>query len=433
MSPGNSTLGSSCFRNLGKMVSSGDLAFGRQFASEPQDQDSSLRIRMNAITRNITIDLLRVFLVTLTGLTSVIMLVFVIQDMIRESLTPLTALQLIPYAVPGALIFAIPGTMLFAVCTVYGRMAADNEITAIKSLGISPWLVMRPAVIVAMAMSFVTVYLSDVAVPWGRSGMYRVVLHSVHHTIYGALRAKRTYNKGPISIRVEDVADESLVHPVIETQGKVSLIAESAQLQCDTLRNQLLLVAHNGKITLGEDSLNFPNFRYEFQLDELVKKSDVSTSPSNIPMSRLPDAIAEQQELNQRMKLDMETAVVLAALGGRMGPQIRSQWDQKNAELEYGQVRVKKLELEGARRWAGGFSCLCFAFVGAAVSIRYRFADFWSIFIFCFIPILVVYYPILAYTSDQVKAGDLPSISVWASNVVVFIVGLAILRSILKN
>lgn len=389
---------------------------------------------MNAITRSITIDLLRVFLVTLTGLTSVIMMVFVVQDMLRESLTPLTALQLIPYAIPGALIFAIPGTMLFAVCTVYGRMAADNEITAIKSLGISPWLVMRPAIVVAMFMSFVTVYLSDVAVPWGRTGMYQIVLHSVHHTIYGALRAKRSYNKGPISIRVDDVADETLIHPVIEMHGHTSLIAESARLDCDSVGNQLLLLASNGRISAkGEVSWDFIEFDESIQLDELVKKSDVSSSPSNIPISGLKSAIEEQEKSNHQLESELAAKIALAALGGRMGPGVRSQWQQKQADLEYGRVRVKKLELEGARRWAGGFSCLCFAFVGAAVAIRYRFADFWSIFIFCFIPMLVIYYPILAYTSDQVKAGSFPAFSVWASNIVVFVIGLGILRSILKH
>lgn len=414
---------------------------------------------MNAITRTITIDLLRVFLVTLTGLTSVIMMVFVVQDMLRESLTPLTALQLIPYAIPGALIFAIPGTMLFAVCTVYGRMAADNEIIAIKSLGISPWLVMRPAIIVAMAMSFVTVYLSDVAVPWGRTGMYQIVLHSVHHTIYGALRSKRAYNKGPISIRVDDVADQSLIRPVIEMQGRMSLIASTAQLDCDTLNNQLILIAYNGEINANNVSMGFPKeFREVIKLDELIKKGDVSTSPSNIPMNELPMAIAQQKQRNQSLRLqitdkaEMPDSVALdtvaldsskpntgpeetgtANANKRVDPELANLRQRQMADLQYGETRVKKLELEGVRRWAGGFSCLCFALVGAGVAIRFRFADFWSIFIFCFIPILIIYYPILAFASDGVKNGTLPAMSVWASNIVVFAIGLFLLRSILKN
>ncbi len=378
---------------------------------------------MNALTRTILTDLLRVFLVTLSGLTSVIMLVFVVQDMLRESLTPWTALQLIPYAIPGALIFAIPGTILFAVCSVYGRMSADNEVVAIKALGISPWLIVRPAVIFALFMSFVTVYLTDVAVPWGRTGMYQIVLHSVHHTIYGALRTKRVYHKGPISIRVDDVAGQSLVRPVIEIQGKLRLISASAELECDTLENQLVLLANNGEIETKDAKFRFPNhFRESISLEHLIKKSDVHTSPSVIPSQDLAAALQFQEAKVAALRREMEEGEV--PLGGTKGLAV---------ELDNAIYRLRKLEVEGVRRWVGGFSCLCFAIVGAAVAIRFRFTDSWSIFLFCFLPILVVYYPILAVVSDAVRAGRLPPESLWASNLVTMAVGLALLRSVLRN
>jgi lipopolysaccharide export system permease protein len=385
---------------------------------------------MNALTRTITVELLRVFLVALLGLTSVIMLVFVVQDMLRESLTPLTALQLVPYAIPGALIFAIPGTILFAVCSVYGRMAADNEIVAVKSLGISPWLVIRPAVILALALSFVTVYLTDVAVPWGRTGMYRVILHSVHHTIYGALRTQRAYQKGPISIRVDDVADQSLIRPVIELDGKMRLVSASAQLDCDPSRNQLVLTARNGELETRDAKFRFPHeFRESISLERLIKKSDIHTSPAVIPSQELEGEIHRQET---------RVASIRAELGSDRGSDSQLGTETvdlsaKAQELDQAIYRLRKLQIEGVRRWAGGFSCLVFAVVGAAVAIRFRFSDSWSIFLFCFVPILIVYYPILALVSDAVRAGRLPPVSLWASNLVTLAIGLAILRSVLKN
>lgn len=386
---------------------------------------------MNALTRTIVIDLLRVFLVALFGLTSVIMMVFIVQDMLRESLTPLTALQLIPYAVPGALIFAIPGTVLFAVCTVYGRMAADNEIVAVKALGISPWLVIRPAVILALALSFVTVYLTDVAVPWGRAGMYRIVLHSVHHTIYGALRTQRSYSKGPISIRVDDVADQTLVRPVIEVEGRLRLVSATAQLDCDPTVNQLILLAQNGELETNDAKFRFPTeFREAIALEQLIKKSDAQSSPAMIPSQELPREIEVQEGRLQELR--DELAAAQSGEGPRPGEWVRSP-EQLAAELDQAVYRLRKLQIEGVRRWVGGFSCLCFAVVGAAVAIRFRFSDSWSIFLFCFIPILVVYYPILAVVSDAVRGGKLPPASLWASNLVTLGIGLAILRSVLKN
>ncbi len=386
---------------------------------------------MNALTRTIVVDLLRVFLVALFGLTSVIMMVFIVQDMLRESLTPLTALQLIPYAIPGALIFAIPGTVLFAVCTVYGRMAADNEIVAVKALGISPWLVIRPAVILAMALSFVTVYLTDVAVPWGRAGMYRIVLHSVHHTIYGALRTQRSYTKGPISIRVDDVADQSLVRPVIEVEGRLRLISATAQLDCDPTGNRLILVAQNGELETEDAKFRFPTeFRETIALEQLIKKSDAQSSAAVIPSRELPREIQVQELRIRQLREELETS--LSYQGQRGYDWVRTP-EQLTAELDQAIYRLRKLQIEGVRRWVGGFSCLCFAIVGAAVAIRFRFSDSWSIFLFCFIPILIVYYPILAVVSDAVRGGRLPAISLWASNLVTLGIGLLLLRSVLKN
>lgn len=389
---------------------------------------------MNALTRTIVFDLLRVFLVALFGLTSVIMMVFIVQDMLRESLTPLTALQLVPYAIPGALIFAIPGTVLFAVCTVYGRMAADNEIVAIKALGISPWLVIRPAVILALALSFITVYLTDVAVPWGRAGMYRIVLHSVHHTIYGALRTQRSYTKGPISIRVDDVADQYLVRPVIEVEGRMRLVSATAQLDCDPTDNRLILVAQNGELKTADATLRFPlEFRHAFALEQLIKKSDAQSSAAMIPSQELPREIQVQERRIEQLRTDLDIAK-------NHNPSIRpvsaeppQSPEQLTAELDQAIYRLRKLQIEGVRRWVGGFSCLCFAIVGAAVAIRFRFSDSWSIFLFCFIPILIVYYPILAVVSDAVRGGRLPAISLWASNLVTLGIGLLLLRSVLKN
>ena len=72
------------------------------------------------------------------GMTVLMLTVGLAQEAIRQGLGPIPILRLIPYAIPNALRFAVPGTILFATCSVFGRMAAANEITTLKSLGISP-------------------------------------------------------------------------------------------------------------------------------------------------------------------------------------------------------------------------------------------------------------------------------------------------------
>lgn len=376
-------------------------------------------------------------------------MVFVIQDAIRENLTLWTAAKLIPFALPGSLIFSIPGTILFSICIVYGRLAGANEFIAIKSLGISPWVAIRPAIIFSLALSFVTVFLGDVAVPWGKAGLYRIVLHSVHHTIYGALRTEREYHKGPISIRVQDVAGDSLIQPIFEIGGDLRLESVTAQLICNAAKNQLILVADNGSIVSDKITMRFTKQHREvFDLGKMIKKRASGVSPSSLSMKGIQNEIGIQKGIVEDLSRKYENALQID--GGNSSvdvlPISTGSVDIKEGQLEKNShvkgiktqldsaiARYHKLRLEGPRRWATGFSCLCFALVGASVAIRLRFTDFWTSFILCFVPILVVYYPILAFTADAVKSGKWFPETIWTANIVIFGAGVWLFRGVFKN
>ena len=48
-----------------------------------------------------------------------------------------TSSTLVPYVIPGSLPYTVPVSLLFAVTVVYGRLAADNEVIAVKTAGLS--------------------------------------------------------------------------------------------------------------------------------------------------------------------------------------------------------------------------------------------------------------------------------------------------------
>ena len=95
--------------------------------------------------------------------------------------------------------------------------------------------------------------------------------------------------------------------------------------------------------------------------------------------------------------------------------------------------RLIRIIMEPWRRWANGFSCLCFVLVGAPMAIRMRNADFLTSFFLCFLPILVVYYPIFMMGVSRVKAGAFPPPAVWAGNVLITLWGLWLLRSVIRR
>src|SRR5690606_16325533 len=121
----------------------------------------------------------QIFLVTLFALTTFMLLVGAVQVAIAQGLGAKQIVLALPFLLPNALMFAMPGTMLFAVSMVYGRMSAANELVALKSMGISPMVLVWPSLAMSVVLSLATVWLNDLAMNWGFFGLQQVVVDSV--------------------------------------------------------------------------------------------------------------------------------------------------------------------------------------------------------------------------------------------------------------
>src|SRR5690606_13343335 len=65
-------------------------------------------------------------------------------------------LALLPPLLPVALAYAIPYAFLLSVSLVYGRMAADRELVALRISGVHPRVVAMPAVALGAVLSLAT-------------------------------------------------------------------------------------------------------------------------------------------------------------------------------------------------------------------------------------------------------------------------------------
>jgi hypothetical protein len=69
---------------------------------------------------------------------------------------------------PTALAYAAPCAMLFTICLVYGRMSADNEITAIRASGVGLGRMASPVILLALAMTALCFYINTTLAPMCR-------------------------------------------------------------------------------------------------------------------------------------------------------------------------------------------------------------------------------------------------------------------------
>ncbi len=99
---------------------------------------------------------------------SVIMFVLLMNFFLRfigqifgKGLSAYIILKLIVFNLPWMFALAVPMATLVAVLMAFGRLSADNEITILKSSGISLYHIIRPALYAALVLTLVMIYFND--------------------------------------------------------------------------------------------------------------------------------------------------------------------------------------------------------------------------------------------------------------------------------
>lgn len=393
---------------------------------------------MKILTRYVALELFKVFAVSLASMTLFMIVVGVMTKAYSEGLGLKQIVLLVPYFLPEALRFAVPGTVLFAACSVYGRLAASNEVVAVKASGINPMVLFWPTFILSALLSLATVWLNDVAASWGRAGITRIVIASVEEIAYTRLAQQKSFARKNFAINVKAVEGRRLIGPTFTFQANLdtpayTVTAAEAELRADPAHDTLTVYFHDADIEIAGSHTHIPSFEYDLPLSEATRKGRNEGSPSDLPLHALPGEIEAQKAANARIERELAARAGFQMITGEFGLLGQPSWQPLHDQLEKGRERLARLQMESPRRWANGFSCLCFVIVGAPLAVLLRNRDFLTSFFLCFGPILLVYYPLLMLSVVRAKSGDIPSFSVWLGNVILLACGAWLLRRVLRH
>ena len=394
---------------------------------------------MRTLPRYVLAELTKVFSISLAALTLMMIIVGVVREASMQSLPLAQVVQLLPYILPDALRIAAPVTLLLATTFVYGRMSGCNEVVAAKALGISPMALLWPAYIAAFLLSLVTVWLNDVAVSWGRAGVQRVVIESVEEIVYAVLRTQRSYNSSDFTISVKRVEGRRLIRPIVSYKPRngsrtINVRAEAAELRSDHA-GEVLQVILDKPMADADGSFRFyggDEFPLEIPLRDASRAKRVEALPSWLSLRVMPEEKIRQEQLISRQAGQHAAEAAYQMLCGDFEDLTSAQWEARAESRRLTRGRMHRLKLEPHRRWSAGFSCLCFVWVGAPMAIWLRKSDFLAVFFVCFLPILVVYYPLLIYGIDGAKNGTIPAYSIWTGNVLLVFCGALLLRKVMR-
>ena len=392
---------------------------------------------MAILPRYALVEVIKVFAVSVIALTLMVVLGFVGREATEQGLPVLPTLRLIPYFLPETLRVTVPMTLLLACTTVFSRISGANEIVAIKALGISPMVMLWPVLIFAFVMSLVTVWLNDLADSWGRTNIQREIVEDVEEIIYSMLQSQRRYNSNSFSINVKNVDDRKLEQVTLVIMGrgnspKMTITADEAVLRCDRGEGVLKVFLRNSVVDMGGISMVWPDVQ-----EREIPLSDASRARSggpgtNLSLRSLSDAIAAARTEVVQLEQTMAALAACEMTCGDFDEFTSDQWRAYEYDKGERSSHYYRLLSVPQRRWAGGFACLCFALVAAPMAICLRNRDFLTSFFLCFLPILIIYYPLMIYGADGAKNGNLPTLFVWAGNIMLALGGFWLLRRVVR-
>src|ERR1035437_7105657 len=116
--------------------------------------------------------------------------------------------RMILYLMPSFLVFTIPMAFLLAVLLAFGRLSADNEITVMKSGGLSLVQIMPPVLLCAMVAVLLTLAASIIGVPWGNTAFKRISFEMLKQNVAATIREKVFWDEIPGIILYTDHYDE---------------------------------------------------------------------------------------------------------------------------------------------------------------------------------------------------------------------------------
>jgi lipopolysaccharide export system permease protein len=220
------------------------------------------------------------FMFALTALTSLMLLNFISRqfgELVGKGLPWSVIGEFFLLSIPFTVALTVPMSVLVAVLYAYSRLAAENEVTALKANGVSPWRLVTPSLAGGLVMSILLLAFNDQVLPRANHRL-KTLQDDISQTKPALLLKEQVINSivegkfylkagkivnDPVSARLKEV----VIYDLTDTQRRRTIYADTARLSFASNRVDLDMDLYNGE--MQEVSTDKPS-----QLDRLFYKHD---------------------------------------------------------------------------------------------------------------------------------------------------------------
>ncbi len=358
------------------------------------------------ITKNFLLTLVMAVFI----LTFVLMLgsIFKIFEVLLNGMPLLTMGKALLYTIPISFSLALPFATLISVLLVFGRLSADNEITAIRASGISILQIIAPLLLVVFILTAAGLFLQLKIMPeyaWKLEQLGSKIGVTQPLVLFEEGREIRVKN---LRIRIDERIGENEmrdidVYNIDSKQHRIKshLKAKSGKLTVDKKQKSIFITLNNAFLTNYGNNINTP------------PKTSVSRI-FTIPIKYGEDF--NNISVGKRIKY-----LTYSELYGRIVL-------DKNLNIP-----TTRLELELNKRIALAFAPIAFLLLGLPLAIRTSRKET-SIGIFISIILAGVYFAIvLVCDSLHTHPEWHPQVILWIPNIVYQLLGICLIYKMTKH
>ncbi|MFI5374546.1 MAG: LPS export ABC transporter permease LptG [Candidatus Rokuibacteriota bacterium] len=332
--------------------------------------------------------------------------IYQLTDLVITKSVPFAlVMPLLLYMLPSFLALTLPMATLVAVLLVCGRLAGDLEVAALKASGVSPLRLFRPFLVVGVLVTLLIAWLTLAVGPWSSGAFQRQLFRILQSRASTGIKERTfsaTFNQ--FVIYVDEVSP---------SQVRLRGLLVSDERNPEQSR---IIVAREGRL-LSDETARRITLRF---LDGSISESDVgdrrrfrqtyfSLYDMSLPVDSPIAAVSKEDKPEKQLPLR----------------QLIHEADRLRRE---GQIATPYY-VELHKRFALPVAALVFTLVGFPLGIRSHRGGR-AVALGLSFAIVVSYY--ILYTSMEGFAlrGRLPAgIAVWIPNVLLALVGLAMLRA----
>ena len=363
-------------------------------------------------------ELLGPFLISLVILTFVMLMgnmVKMAELVINKGVSIIAVFKLLIFLLPYMLCLTLPMALLTSILLTFGRLSSDNEITTIKSSGISLTRLFIPPIVLGIILSLLSIPLNDQVLPLahfaGRKTAYEIGLKNPASLIEAGKFIKSFKNKIIFIYEIEKKTNKLKHVRIYENepgQPTRTIIAESGEFMARPKENAIILKLYN-------TTFDIPNVKDPIKPSSGTTKTYIVTLP-----------LEEQPRLEDIQKKQKELTIA----------QLRSEIEKfktKNLDPAAIMEEITNMNTEIHKKLSISFSCLAFVLIGLPLGITARRSEK-SAGVILSIGLIVIYYALLISGKVLAKNEILsPFLSMWMANIILGSLGLVLMIKVIRK